>query len=315
MLDVVLPIFLVIVCGYIFAKTSRLEPAASKLINDFVLFVSLPALLFLAVAQAEVSELLNASFVVATLSGIVLAYVLGLVLARFRQINSPQSAIIAMSACYGTTGYMGIPIAIVVLGQQAAVPAAIATLLHNIPAIMTVMITFGLAKESQPAKRGVLQLVAHAVKTTLMNPLTLAVLGGSFFAFLALPLPAILADFSKFLGGAAGPTALFALGFGLAGLNTKNASKLAIVEVCPIVIIKLFVQPAITLCALYLLGMPSDDLYFQVALLMAAQPIGAGAFVFANQYQFFQDKTALAIIFSLIIGLISIPAILSFYAL
>lgn len=312
MFTLVLPVFLVIVSGYIFAKRNTFTQEATKLINNFVLFVALPALLFLAVAKAEPQALLQWEFVLATLSGILCAYLLGLFIAKALTIRSPDSSIIAMGACYGTTGYMGIPIAIAVLGEQAAVPAAIATILHNIPAIMAVIITYGVFSEENVKENNTTKLVFTAFKTTLMNPLTLAVLAGAVFSLFRIPLPQVLADFAKFLGAAAGPTALFALGLGLAGLKANRQSFKSLGVISPIIIVKIIIQPLLTLlCALYLFNMDSQDIYFIVAIVMAAQPIGAGVFVFANQYDFFQDNISLAIIISLLATVISLPVLLA----
>ena len=47
---------------------------------------------------------------------------------------------------------------------------------------------------------------------------------------------------------------------------------------------------------------------------MAAQPIGAGVFVFASKYQYFEDETSVAIIASLIVALATLTILLTIYA-
>ena len=315
MISIVVPIFLVILTGYVFAKRSPFGADASKLINDYVLYIALPALLFLSVAQAKPQALLHLGFVLATLAGVFVAYILGIMLAGFRSIAAPNSSIVGMAACYGTTGYMGVPIAIAAFGQEAAVPAAIATILHNIPAIMTVIITHGIYSKHNNAQRTALPaIVAGAIKTTLLNPLTVAVITGMLFSLFAIPLPGILKTFTRFLAGAAGPTALFALGLGLAGLNAKSYLNLkALLNLSPIVLIKIIIQPLVTfLVAYHFLGMQLSDVYLLVAILMAAQPIGAGVYVFANKFGYFQDNIAISIIISLFITVITLTLLLEF---
>lgn len=182
MLSIVTPIFLVILAGYLFAKKNKFSKDAGKLINDYVLFVALPALLFLSIAQAKPAELLHWEFVIATLAGVFVAYMLGIFLSMFKSISAPKSSIVAMAACYGTTGYMGVPIAIAVFGEAAAVPAAIATILHNIPVIMAVIITYGVFSNDGKNKSG-FSILLGAIKTTLLNPLTLSVIAGMIFSF------------------------------------------------------------------------------------------------------------------------------------
>lgn len=164
----------------------------------------MPALLFLAVAKADVQELMKWNFLICTLSGIFVAYILGLIFAVNIKIKSPQSSLVGMGSCYGTTGYMGIPLVIMAFGTISVVPAAIATILHNIPAIMAVLITYGVMNQNLEKKLTTFEIVKSALFTTLKNPLTLSVLAGMFFAILNIPLPKILNIFSEFLGSAAG---------------------------------------------------------------------------------------------------------------
>ena len=72
MLNTILPIFLVIFIGFIFAKKNSFSKESEELINSYVLNIALPALLFLAVAKADFRELLNFEFLITSLGGIFL---------------------------------------------------------------------------------------------------------------------------------------------------------------------------------------------------------------------------------------------------
>lgn len=310
MIDTVLPIFLVILVGFIFAKREKFSIEAEGLINSYVLNIALPALLFLAVAKADFEELLNWKFLVTTLSGIFIAYIFGLVYSKYIKVSSPNSAIIAMASCYGTTGYMGIPLVIVAFGSIAALPAALATILHNIPAILAVIITYGVM--STDKKQSKLMIIKTAFLTVIKNPLSLSVLVGVSFSLLSIQLPASIISFTKFLGLAAGPTALFALGVGLARLENKEHFRIkALMNLLPIVFIKIVIQPFFTfVIGFYLLNMSVDDIYFKVAIIMSALPVGAGVYVFANKYNYYKEESSIAIVLSLLITLVSLSLLL-----
>lgn len=312
MITTVLPIFLVILVGFIFAKKEKFSVEAEQLINSYVLNIALPALLFLAVARADIHELMKWDFLISTLAGIFVAYILGLFLTLSIKVKSPQSSLIGMASCYGTTGYMGIPLVIMVFGSIAAVPAAIATILHNIPAIMAVIITYGVMSQNLQKKMTTFEIVKSALITTLKNPLTLSVLAGIIFSILNIKLPKILIIFSEFLGSAAGPTALFALGLGLAKLNISEHLRIKkLLKILPVVFIKIIIQPLVTFAVgYYLLNMNPNDIYFKTAILMAALPVGAGVYVFANKYNYYREESSIAIIISLIITLITITYLL-----
>ncbi|MDC9582270.1 AEC family transporter [Xenorhabdus sp. PR6a] len=310
----VAPIFLVIFIGYCFGRLCPDSGHSDQLINDYVLYIALPALLFLAIVRADMSELQQWGFIGATLIGIGMVYILGTLIAKIMRIDLPQSSILSMGACYGTTGYMGIPILISVYGEPAALPAAIATILHNIPAIMAVIITYDVFSVRQSdSKISINQSLIKASRAILTNPLTVSVMAGLVFVCFHIPVPRSLQSFASFLGNAAGPTALFALGLGLSRLKVKEhingeALKLAV----PMLLLKLGIQPLVTfICAYYLFGMQQiDNVWLITAIIMAAQPIGAGVYVFANKYGFKQETISLSIIISLVIALVTIPIVL-----
>lgn len=315
MFMIVVPIFMVILLGYFFGKLKPDSGSSDKLINDYVLYIALPALLFLAIAKADINELKQWGFISSSLIGIVCIYLLSGFIAKCRGIPLPQSSILSMGACYGTTGYMGVPILISVYGQEAALPAAIATILHNIPAIMAVIISWDLFAASHKTETtSVATSFWKAFKTTFTNPLTVSVLAGLVFVVFGIRMPAFLEAFASFLGSAAGPTALFALGLGLSRLNIKeHVTGEALGIVAPMLILKIIVQPAITLLAgVYLFGMGEENsIWLAAAVVMAAQPIGAGVYVFAKKYEYKEDTISLAIIASLLISLMTLPVILS----
>ncbi|MES3677125.1 AEC family transporter [Halomonas elongata] len=317
MFFVVVPIFMVILLGYYFGKIKPDDGGSDKLINDYVLYVALPALLFLAVAQSDLADLQQWDFLWSTLFGIVSVYVIGGVVARLAGIELPGSSILSMGASYGTTGYMGVPILLSVYGSQAALPAAIATIIHNIPAIMAVIISWDVFGKKAGGE-GVfpVQSALRALRVTLTNPLTVSVLAGLAFVVFGVNVPGFLDSFASFLGAAAGPTALFALGLGLSRLDVKeHVNSKAIKVVVPMVVLKTAVQPIITfLVAVYFFGMgDGDELWLAAAVVMAAQPIGAGVYVFAKKYGYKPDTISLAIIVSLLVSLVTIPVVLGLF--
>ncbi|GJE04071.1 AEC family transporter [Methylobacterium isbiliense] len=308
MIKIVIPVFLVILLGYLYGRRRKSSTEAEKLINEYVLYIALPALLFLAVARADPADLAQWPFVAATLAGIAAAYLGGALVARSRGTHSPDASIVGMASCYGTTGYMGIPILISAFGPQAAVPAAVATILHNIPAIMAVIITQDLAGRKDVR---VLTSAGRALLMTVRNPLTLAVLAGAAFSLTGLSLPAMAVSFSQFLAAAAGPTALFALGLGLARIDVGRAQlSRQMAWVVPVVLIKILVQPALTVAVLLVLVGTRIDVWAATAIVMAAQPVGAGAYVFANKYDYFREEVSISIIVSLLVTVLTLTAIL-----
>lgn len=318
MLNFVVPLFLVILCGYLFGLKHEPSAATNKTINDFVFWVALPALLFQAVARARPDELAQGAFMASALAGIGVTFVAGLLLARVRS-RAPlgTAAILAMAASYGTSGYMGVPLLISLYGQAAAVPAAIATVLHNIPVIMTMVVLMQIAAARENAagtgaRAGLGATLVGALVVTVKNPLLIAVVAGAVLALARLPVPVALDQFTRFLGGAAGPTALFALGLGLSRFKVRAvATPAALGRLLPLLGLKLVLMPLVTFGAMRLFGLADpSDLLFRTALVMAALPTGAGVYVFAVRYQHNEDDISLTIVVSLLVSIVSLTALL-----
>lgn len=296
MLEAVLPVFSVILVGWLFGRGKK-AIEGDKLLNDYALYVALPALLFAAIAKAERADLGQWAFAGATLGGIATAYIAGLAVARRAGIAAPKSSIVAMGASYGTTGFLGVPVLLAAYGSEAALPAALATVMHNIPVIVAVILRHDITGGSWRAGG------RQALRVAVRNPLLLAVAAGALAALADVPLPGVVLEAARFAGLSAGPVALFALGLGLSRLQggDKGAAWL-----WPMMIAKLLVQPLATLALAWMLGL-REGVWLAVAVVMAAQPIGAGAYVFARQYGFAAEQMALAIVWSLLAGVVMLP--------
>ncbi|MDO5091661.1 MAG: AEC family transporter [Cardiobacteriaceae bacterium] len=296
MVNAVLPVFFVIFVGWLFGRGKR-EVAGDKLLNDYALYVALPALLFVAIARADRGDLGQWAFVFASLGGIAVAWVVGLAIARRAGVAAPSSSVIAMGACYGTTGYLGVPVLIAAYGSEAALPAALATVIHNIPAIAAVILRHEMADATW--RTG----MRRAGRVVGRNPLLLAVLAGLAVALADVALPPVVMRGAEFVGLSAGPVALFALGLGLSRLQSGGEGA---AWVGRIVLVKLLLQPLVTLALAWLLGL-RDGVWLAVAVVMAAQPVGAGVYVFARQYGVAPERVALAIVWSLLAALGMLP--------
>jgi len=314
-LNVVLPIFAIIVCGYIAGYTGIVPKAGAKTLNNFVFYIALPALLFQSTATAPIKQLMNWQFIAVNLGGILASFLIALMIAKFIFKHTITSAsLYGMNASYGTTGYMGIPLVIAAFGNEAALPAALATLIHNIPVITIVLLICesSLVMTNSQKRQHKIKVIWMIVKPVLTSPLTIAVMAGIFVAVLEIDLPIAITTFSQLLANASGSTALFAIGLGLIGqFAIMKESDFSKAEVSVIVCLKLFLQPMVTFILLmYVFDV--EPLWGVISLIMSALPVGAGVFVFAQKYEKMMHQTLTAILVSIVISVISISIILVF---
>lgn len=314
-LNVVLPIFAIILCGYIAGSTDIVPKAGAKTLNNYVFYVALPALLFLSTATSPIEQLMNWQFLFINLGGILASFLIAVLISKlvFKN-NITSSAIYGMNTSYGTTGYMGIPLVIAAFGSEAALPAALATLIHNIPVITIVLLiceSAAVINNSQERKNK-LTTLWMIIKPVISSPLTISVIAGVTIAILDINLPVSVLTFADLLAGASGSTALFAIGLGLVGqsylIKELRSNKL---EVGIIVFLKLFIQPAVTF-VLIMYVFDVEPLWAVVSLIMSALPVGAGVFIFSQKYEQLMKQTLTAILISIFISVITLSIILVF---
>lgn len=274
-LQVVLPIFGLILAGYVGRRSHCLGEAASFELNRFVVWLALPSLLFKATATATWAELWQPGFVISVCVGCVAVFAVT-VLLRLRQLRHLADASIdGLSAAYANTGFLGIPLCALVLGDEGLVPAIIATLIVACAlfAVGIVLVEISLQQAPSPWR-----IAARVGLALARNPLVVAPLLGAAWAGTGLALPLALERFLTLLGAAATPCALVSLGAFLAQPQAGQRSGTA-----GLVLAKLVLQPAITgLLAYRVFQLP--PLWAHAALLLSALPTGTGPFMLASFY-------------------------------
>jgi malonate transporter len=300
-LSVVLPVFGLILTGFIAGWTNLLGKASSEALNGFVFYFSLPVLLFLAMAKIDTATVLNFPYIAAYLGGQVVTLAVGIFAAKnlFR-VSLAEAATHGTVGIYGNVGYMGIPLVLTAFGEAALPPAIIATIINaalNI-AVLTAVI------ESQRQNDGDGFGVANVITSVIKSPILVAPVLGFFWALLGLPVPAPLQTYGSILGAAAGPCALFSIGLSLVGLPISEGRS----EIASMVFLKLLVHPIATWCfAVWLLSNQPE--IFTICVLMAALPTGANLYVLAQRYRTYVVRTSSGILASTILSLGTLSAL------
>ena len=125
-LNLALPYFGLIFVGFACGKTKALPESGLAWMNFFLLYVSLPALLFGIMSKTPFSELNNPPFLVATTLSTVAAFMLAMVVGKvLGGLTLREATLAGLSGGYGNIGYMGPGLALAVLGTKAAAPTAL----------------------------------------------------------------------------------------------------------------------------------------------------------------------------------------------
>ena len=302
-LELLLPIFALILAGFICRRRGIFGATAATELNRLVVWLALPALLFDIMAHASWQQLDQPDFIAAFGLGCAVIFVGVLVTAMWRGRALADASIEAIAASYPNTAYIGFPLCLVLFGAASLTPATIATIIIVcvLFAIAIVLIEVGLESERRP------HIIGMKVGAKLLrNPLIVAPLAGALVAAGHVPVPASVESFLKLVGAAASPCALICLGV---FLGEKRPAGPVQSGALGLTLIKLFVQPALTWwLAERVFGMPQQLVHMTV--LLAALPTGTGPFMLAEFYKREPMVASRTILFSTIGSLVTLSVLL-----
>lgn len=296
--DIVLPVFAIVASGYLCGKRNLLGPESSEALNAFVYWVALPALLFSAMARVDLAQVYNIPFMAAFTGALVATWVITSVVGRMLfRLTPAEAALHGLNGAYPNSGFMGIPLAIAAFGEEAALPAIVATVI-SVLSVALAVVPIEIARQE---KSNILRLFRHVLTALFRNPMIVAPFAGLFWAWTGLGLPASVNTYLDILGAAAGPCALFSIGLFLVGKPLTEGS----LEVGAMTFSKLVLHPLLTAAALFLL-FPTDPLWTIVAILSAALPIGSGPFVLAQAQGIYVRRTSTVMLVTTVLSVATI---------
>jgi len=298
-LIVVFPVFALIFTGWAVRRLGVLGPQSTSELNRFVVYLALPVLLFDIIAHASWVDIWKPGFIAVFGLSSLLVFALAVAL-RYRKCHLADAAIDGLNAGYANTGFMGFPLALLVLGHEALGPTTIACIITVcvVFAVGIVLIEIGLQPEGRP------HLVALKVGGSLIrNPLLVAPVLGALVPITGVTIPDMLDHFIKLLGGTAAPCALVTLGLFLAEKRESagNDARAALL----FVFLKLLVHPVIAwVLATQVFGLP--PFLTHAVVLLAALPTGTGPFMLAELYRREAGITSTTILVSTILSIVTV---------
>lgn len=297
MLAAFLPIWFLVVCGYVVARLGLLGEEASRVLTGFAFYIAMPAVLFTNLAGAELDRIpLRALVSLAT--GTILVGLAGLAAARWLLRDRPAGQIMTgMAAAYLNSGNLGIPMALSVLGDTLLIAAVMIFQTAVVtPVFLLSMDATTLARNG--GRRVVLWLAP------LRNPIVLASLSGLALNASGVELPSLALRPLEALGSSAVPVALVALGMTLR-MPSGSRPRGHWGQVAAVSALKTVAHPLLAyLVARFFFGVEGQAL-FAVALL-AALPAAQLVFVYADRYRTKVDISRDVVVVS---SLASIPVL------
>ncbi len=274
----VLPVFGLIVVGYGLAKANIIDGVAGRGITLFVFNVAIPAFLFRTVASMEAQDGAPWALWIAFFGGLALAWIAATIASRFiSSLDYSGGAAASMATGFGNLALLGTPLGLAHFGDGIAVPLGMILSIH------APLLWFSATLHRELARHSATFDFADTAKTLLKmlatNAIILALLAGGLWRLTGLGLNAVPDKMLAMLGDAGVPTALVALGVSLAAYSLKGSWGGMLV----LIALKMLAMPLFVFAlARYAVTLP--PLWIKVAVLFAAMPTGANAFLFAQRH-------------------------------
>lgn len=307
-LNVTAPIFGVIAAGILFGRLRLLGEGSSEALNRYVFMLAFPMALFHGTAKAPLSETLNVPFLAAYVAGMVAAFVVAALIARYVQGETAAVACVdGVSASYPNTAYMGFPLFTAAFGPERLGPAIITSVATAIVLIAIAATWLEYLRHGGGGRKAVGKIALAIVR----NPLIIgSVLGLAWTAGTGgHPLPVAVNAFCSLIGQTAGPCALFSIGLFLASRPMGRH----LVKLGWVTIIKIVVQPALTFALIAVFFPDLDRFWAASAVLLAAMPSGGTTFVIAQEYDTAVERASAGILITTAVSIVTMSLLLAWY--
>jgi predicted permease len=302
-LQSVTPLFAVIFLGFFAGRAGFLGEAGIRGLGAFVFNFAIPPHVFRLMAETKLDQITEWGFLGGYFLAQAIVFIAGAGIGRLVfGMRIAEMTIQAFGSAFSNGVMLALPLLLWLYGDAGGVPAL---LIITLDVIVFSSVTVLLELSRRGGGRVGSQVVGHAARSVLVNPIIMATMLGILYSLSGLALPGVVEQTLWFIGGAAAPSALFALGASLSLRRIAGSLGPAVTMVAA----KLFLHPFLAFVAFaYLLEL--DPLWINAGVIFAACPVGLNVYVFAQHYEVAIETASSAILISTSLAMVTITALL-----
>ncbi len=282
--NIVLPAFIVIAAGFLFAKVKKIDLAS---INDLVIYITTPCLVVSSLSNFIMDIPVAAKLFFSMSSVIIVSIALG---AMFLRTLNLDSKVYLPPMVFSNTGNLGLPLCLFAFGQYgfniAVLCVVTTTILHYTAGIFIV----GPEKDAREIFR---------------LPLIYASVGGIIISVTGYEIPVVIERPVSLLGQITIPAMLFGLGYRLSGMRISRLWLSFLFGS-----VKVFMGGALGLLFVNAFGM--DGVAAKVVILECSMPPAVFNFVLAEKYGRDSEAVASTIVAGTVVSLATLPFLISY---
>ena len=303
LLDVILPVFGLMLIGYLASAVRVIDEAAVQGLSRFVFTFAIPVLLFRSMARTQLPASVDWGFLLSYYLAAFAMFAGGMAAAAAFRRPAGELGIFGLAASYSNAVLLGVPLILTTFGEAATLPLFLLLALHSALLFTAVTLTM---EATRHRLGGLRRLPLATLRGLATNPILLGLMAGLVVNLTGIGIARPVDAIAETLGQAAAPCAVFALGASLARYRISGDLVLA----STLCLLKTVVHPiAVWLLATRVFGISPD--WAAVAIVMAALPVGVNVYVFAERYQTAVGTVATAIVLSTAASLATVFVLLS----
>lgn len=289
----VFTLFLMMAVGFFFARRGQLTAAALSQMSHLLLYVVAPCVVIGALQESRCTPELVRSILLC-LAALVVSYLVYMLLAHplFPRAGADGRDTLRMGVVYGNTGFMGIPLILGVLGQEALIYCTVSLAVFNISSWTHGAVLMGGRANA-------------SVKKALLNPGVISCVVGFFLFFADIKLPGPVNTAVGYMADLNTPLAMVVIGGQMAGADFGQTFHRGVLYLAAGV--KLVVFPLLT--AVLLLPFRLNSLTYQTLVLLSACPTAGVTGIFAQQFRRDTATAAQMITLSTLLSILTLPVI------
>lgn len=299
----VLPIFILILFGFLLVRLKILSASVGDGLGAFVFNVAVPMLLFRTIANADFHGASPFRLWISYFAGVFVAWTIGhLIATRLFGRDRREGVLAGVSSAFANNVFIGLPLVERTVGSEGIVAMSILLAIH-LPLMMiigTVLMERAEQKTSGQPSHGIVAVSRQVGLNLLRNPLVIGLMAGMVVMLFGGPLPPMIDGLVGQVAGTAAPLALISLGmtlnkYGMLG-NLRIAGSISTV--------KLVVMPATVWLTSHLLGLSPQ--WTAALVLTSSVPTGINAWLIASRFGVGQGLSASVITLSTAVGVLSV---------
>jgi malate permease and related proteins len=298
MIATFLPLAAIALLGALLRHFIAAMEQTRRSMNQLVLYVFLPALVFRTVMDGKLNLLfLEIPAIAAT--GVLGCLAVSFLVFHFLPIPGPTKGAMMLGAAFGNVTYLGLPVLLGLYPDQAGRVSEVAVLFEVTKS--TLNLTLGAMIAIAYGSREPVTLRKTALEALKLPPIWALVVAVAWKSS-GIPCPAMVLDTAAILAVAVSGIMMLSLGMALKFKPTRLMA-LAL----PVSAIKLFLSPLIVSLAIVPLSI--TGVYANAAVLEAAMPSQLLSFIIATKFKLDEETLAFVIMVDTILAFATLPLI------